>query len=191
MTGFDAYQKFLSIKQHFTSDSYDYGKYNGKLNLDPSKFQVRKDKFFFEKLAKKKDIEGYVIANILCGNIFWVGDLFSDKAEKNYTDWLKRKESLSYIFKNDIKNLLDDFNQNFIVRDGQHPYLLKTIRQDKISIETFVILSDIVGFIPHWNKNIKENIIWPIFSRKCLKYRPFMSYDRPKFKAILREKYID
>ena len=189
MTGFDAYQNFLSLKQHFTSDSYDFFKYNGKLRLDISKFQLRKDRFFFEKLAKKKDPVGLIVSNIVDHNIAWVGDLFSDKADTTYSKWLKRKESLTYIFKSDISNLLVDFNQNFIVRDGQHPHLLKLIRQDKISIETFVILADIVGFIPHWNKNIKENIIWPIYSRKCLKYRPFVVYDRAKYKAILRDKF--
>ena len=189
MTGFDAYQNFLSLKQHFTSDSYDFFKYNGKLRLDSSKFQLRKDRFFFEKLAKKKDPVGLIVSNIVDHNIAWVGDLFSDKADTTYSKWLKRKESLTYIFKSDISNLLVDFNQNFIVRDGQHPHLLKLIRQDKISIETFVILADIVGFIPHWNKNIKENIIWPIYSRKCLKYRPFVIYDRAKYKAILRDKF--
>lgn len=191
ISAFDAYQKFLSIKQHFASDSYDYQKYLGKLKLDPSKFQIRKDRFFFEKLAKKKDIEGYIIANILDGDISWVGDLFSDKAEKNYTDWLKRKESLTYIFKNDISHLLEDFDKNFIVEDGQHPYLLKLLRQNKVSLETVIILNDIVKFFGHWKKNIKDNVVWPIFLRKCLKYRPFMSYDRAKFKAILKEKFID
>lgn len=28
---FEVYQKYLAMKRHFTSDSYDYHKYNGKV----------------------------------------------------------------------------------------------------------------------------------------------------------------
>jgi hypothetical protein len=38
-----------------------------------------------------------------------------------------------------------------------------------------------------WSKKIDDTIIWPEFERKCLKYTPFLEYDKAKFKAILKE----
>jgi hypothetical protein len=189
MTGFEAYQNFLSLKQHFNHESYDYFRYNGKLRLNPSTFESKKDRFFFDKLAKKKDVIGYIVANLLVDNCNWIGDLFSDKAENNYTEWLKRKESLSYIFTGDISNLGDDFNKNLIVVDGQHPPLLKLLRQKKISLETVVILNDIVNFLPHWKKSIKDSVVWPNYYRKTLKYKPFLEYNKPKLKKLLKERF--
>lgn len=189
MTGFEAYQTFLSLKQHFNNVSYDYFFYNGKLRLNQTSYQAKKDYFFYEKLGKKKDVVGFVVANCLADNCNWVGDLFSEKAEANYTEWLKRKESLTYIFTNDITKLDDDFNKNFVVVDGQHPPLLKLLKQKKISLETVVILNDILNFLPHWYKEIKDTVVWPNYYRKALKYKPFLDYNKSKLKKILKEKF--
>ena len=35
-----------------------------------------------------------------------------------------------------------------------------------IMIETFIILDDVVNFVPKWNKQIKEKIIWPNYLKK-------------------------
>lgn len=189
MTAFEAYVMFLALKQHFTSD-YDYQKYRGKVRADPSKFEVKKDKYLFQKLAKRADPEMYIVANLIDRDVTWGGDLFGELAERAYTDWLKRKESLSYIFKQDIGKLNDDFNSNFVVEEGQHPYLLKLYKRKLICIETLIILDDILGFMKHWNKQINDSVIWPTIYRKCLKYRPFLEYTKGKYRTILKEKFL-
>ena len=45
---FEVYICYLAMKRHFTS-SYDYFKYNGKVNARVDAFENRKDKFFFFK----------------------------------------------------------------------------------------------------------------------------------------------
>ena len=52
MNEFEAYQKYIALKLHFTSD-YDYFKYNGKTNVTLNSFNERKDKFHFKKIVKK------------------------------------------------------------------------------------------------------------------------------------------
>ena len=42
--GFAAYVTFLAIKQHFTVDSYDFFKYNGKVNAKYDSFVTKNDK---------------------------------------------------------------------------------------------------------------------------------------------------
>ena len=51
--GYNAYKTYVALKNHFTSDSYDYFKYKGKARVKEETFLKRKDKFFFEKIEKK------------------------------------------------------------------------------------------------------------------------------------------
>ena len=52
-TGFAAYALWNALKLHFTSDSYDYFKYNGKTSISVTSFENRKDKYHFYKLSRK------------------------------------------------------------------------------------------------------------------------------------------
>ena len=52
---FDAYKQYLSLKNHFTKEKYDYHKYCGKSRSTVQSFYKRKDRFWFEKLARNKD----------------------------------------------------------------------------------------------------------------------------------------
>ena len=52
---FDAYKSYLSLKNHFTKEKYDYHKYCGKSRATVQSFYKRKDRFWFEKLARNKD----------------------------------------------------------------------------------------------------------------------------------------
>jgi hypothetical protein len=60
--------------------------------------------------------------------------------------------------------------------------------EERISIETLVILNDIMNFFPMWSKKIDDDIIWPSYRRRCIKYAPFIDYDKKKLKGILVEK---
>jgi len=189
MTPFESYKTFLAVKNHFTTDSYDFVKYNGKIGASASSFETRKDKYQFYKLSKHKDPLKYLVANFIDGDLKWVGDLFNDESEKVYTDWLKRQQSLSYIFQQDLNKLLTNFDDNVIVKNGQHPYLLKQYLRRQISIETIIILNDILGFFGHWNKKIEDTVLWPSIYKKLLKYKPFFHYDMFKCRQILKDKF--
>ena len=186
---FTAYQTYLALKQHFTRDGYDYFRYSGKVNARLSSFETRKDKYFFYKLAKHKDLEHFLVANFVDKDVSWVRDLLGAEAEQIYNEWLKRQQSLSYTFKNDLDKMKDNLNDNLMVHDGQHPYLLRLIMGHDICLETVIIMDDILNFSKMWNKKIDENIIWPDIYRKCSKYRPFLRFDRSHFKQMLRERF--
>ena len=40
-----------------------------------------------------------------------------------------------------------------------------------------------------WKKKILDDVVWPIWYRKIVKYKPFISYDKAKFKNTLKELY--
>lgn len=187
MTPFEAFKLFISIKMHFTQPNYDFFKYNGKVNCNLDSFNRRRDKYHFAKLAKHKDALGYLVAQYTTGNFTgWVGDLFTEEAERQYTQYLARKQSITYNFQSDLEKLEDGFVSKFKVKDGQHPGLLVMFRRGVISIETFTILNIHLDFFQLWDKRINDTVIWPSIRERCLKYRPFISYDTAKIKSILR-----
>ena len=52
-----------------------------------------------------------------------------------------------------------------------------------------VILNDYIGFFPKFNKYLGENDpIWSKIELKLTKYKPFLRYDKNKYKLILKEK---
>ena len=189
MKPFEAYQLYSAVKNHFTTDSYDYFKYNGKVNASEHTFEARKDKYMFYKLSKHEDPLNFLVANFSEGRKVWVGDLFGLDKELIYNEFLRRKQSLTYIFQSDIDNLLEDFDANFKVEEGNYPHLLKLLTRKKITKETFIIIQDCVRFFGSWNKKISDPVLWPAIAMNCKKFRPFMEYEKTKYCDILRNKF--
>ena len=194
-TGFAAYALWNALKLHFTSDSYDYFKYNGKTNVSKQSFITRKDKYQFYKLSRKYDLEelkNFYVANFVAGNAEWVGDLLQD-GEEIYRKWQKIQQSLTYTFDNDIIHLLDKYGiqgeEIFRVDRGNYPKLLEEVIHGNVMLETLIILNNNVNFVDkHWIPRISDDIIWPMYCRKIKKYTPFIEYDKDKFMKLLKEK---
>ncbi len=189
-TGYAAFAMYNSLKLHFTSTSYDYFKYHGKTNVSTATFLKRKDKYTFYKLSRKYGVEellDFYVANFLEGDK-WVGDMAKD-GEEVYKKWQKTQQSLTYTFENDILFLLADGNSPddmLKVPPNSYPQLMRVVQMKQVSLETLCILNDIMNFFPMWDKKIDDDIIWPDFKMRCLKYTPFLHYDRNKFRQILK-----
>ena len=190
MDAFTAFQKYLALKQHFNKDGYDYFKYGGKITAKISSFEMRKDKYMFHKLSKKKDLEGFIVSNMLENENIWVRDMLTSESDQIFTEWLKRQQSISYLFESDIAKLTDDLNENLIIKDNEYPYLLKLFMRKEICIETLIICNDVLNFFGHWNKHITDPVIWPGAYKKCMKYKPFIKYDKDRCKQILKQRFV-
>lgn len=192
MDAFEAYKTYVAIKNHFTSKSYDFFKYNGRTKASRTTFEKRNDRYFFHKLSRRKDMVEFLVANFVYANnpAHWVGDLLNnEQSEQMYFRYLKIRESLSYLFSQDLDKLEEQFDANFQVIDGQHPILLRKYLSNEINIETLIILDDLVSYMRKWNRRIEDTIIWPQVYMKCKKYRPFFEYDRDKMKRIVLDKF--
>ena len=195
-TGFEAFALYNALKTHFTSTSYDFFKYNAKTNVSKDSFMKNKAKYQFYNLSRKYSLEqlrNFFLANFIYGDSTWVGEMLGPEGDKAYSKWQKTNQSLTYVFENDIIRLVgnDAPDQMLIVNDGQHPKLLREVMSGTIAIETMVILNDIMHFFPMWNRKISDDIIWPNWRLKCEKYAPFVTYDKVKFKNILKEIIIE
>ena len=104
MTPFDAYKTYLALKNHFTKPNYDYIKYAGKTRASIESFNKRKDKYWYEKLARQKSdeqVKNFFIANFVEADdpsVLWIGNIIRG-GEVYYKEWEKRQQSLKYIFK--------------------------------------------------------------------------------------------
>ena len=187
--GYEAYKKYLGIKLHFTKDEYDFFKYNGEINAKYETFIQRNDRYFFVKVARKygDNIIDYFVSNFISNKSPYIKDMNNDV----YLERQKRIDGLTYYFKRDIEQLLrkseKSFNRIFKVNRGQHPILVKTYLAKRVSLETLCILNELLNYTKDFNKQIKDDIIWPTLRRKINKYGPFIKYNKERMKLILRE----
>lgn len=189
MTPFEVYKTYSALKLHFTSD-YNYFQYNGNLRLKPESFEKRNDKIFFAKVAKHSDPTNFLMVNLLDNPKAWIRTIaYSEDSQAKYTDWLKKKQSLAYMFKEDLKKLDSNFDSELLVKPNSHPPLLVKYFGKEIQFETLCIIASITGCIKYWDKQMKEDPVWDEISRKIKKYIPFLNIDATKFKKIILDEF--
>ena len=192
MMPFDAYRCYLSLKNHFTKDHYDYHKYRGKTRATVQAFYKRKDRFWFEKFArqkKDKEVEEFFVSNFIYSTdpgTMWIGEMIKE-GEGRYQQWQKKVQSLTYVFKEEVNTLFDGkrVDEIFDCSSG-HPPILKSYLSGNTSLETMVICDRILGYRKDWDKKLNDPV-WETVSRKIKKYSPFLNIDVPRYKKILKD----
>ena len=193
---FDAYKCYLAMKNHFTKDKYDYLKYHGKVRATHQAFYKRKDRFWFEKFARNKndkEIEEFFVSNFIYSSnpeTMWIGEMIKE-GEDRYTEWKKKVQSLSYIFKEESESLFmnNKVDDVFDCSKG-HPIVLKKFLGGSLSIESMVIYDRILGYGKDFDKKLKDPV-WETVSRRVKKYSPFLNIDVFRYKKILKEVVIN
>ena len=192
MSPFETYQHYLSLKSHFTNPKYDFFKYRGKSRATLTSFNKRKDKYFFEKSSRKysdKEIVNFLVSNFVATDTpqnLWIGSLINE-GERTYTEWMKRQQSLTYLFKEQSEELLSEtkLEDAFNCSKG-HPPILKKFLGGKISPEVLVIYDKIFQFGNVFDTKLLDPV-WEIVSLKIRKYNPFIHIDVSDYKQLLRE----
>jgi len=192
MSPFETYQHYLSLKSHFTNPKYDFFKYRGKSRATLTSFNKRKDKYFFEKSSRKysdNEIVDFLVSNFVATDTpqnLWIGSLINE-GERTYVEWMKRQQSLTYLFKEQSEELLSEtkLEDAFNCSKG-HPPILKKFLGGKISPEVLVIYDKIFQFGKVFDTKLLDPV-WEIVSLKIRKYNPFIHIDVSDYKELLRE----
>jgi len=193
MTGYDTYILFNALKLHFTTEKFDFFKYNGKVRTTTEQFENRKDKYHFYKLSRKHenrdDMIQYIVHNFVEKDNVWVGDLLTEESNQRHQKHKKILQSLSYTFESDCKKLFGNvINPNDLIKvTDEYPKLLTMALQRDIEIETFCLLNSILNFLPMWSEKIQDTIYWPEFRKKVLKFTAFLPRDVVKYRLILNK----
>ena len=190
LTPFGAYQLYMAIRSHFMTDSYDFFKYRGRIGkLNPDSYNKRGDRQYFEMVSRThqlKQLRDLYISHFLVDR-YYPADFIMDDANDVYNKHQKHLQSLSYIFKEDLNKLTEKgLERCFRVSKREYPYIALLYMREAISIETMVILDDLVHFMDKFDKFYEDDYIWRKMSRKIRKYKPFLKYDKAKMKDILK-----
>ena len=191
MSPFETYQHYLSLKNHFTNPKYDFFKYGAKTRASITSFNKRKDKYWFEKTSRKysdKEVVDFLVSNFVSADNpqnLWIGEIINS-GERNYSEWMKRQQSLTYLFKEQSNELLseNELESLFNCTKG-HPTILKKFLSGQLSLETFTIYEKIFGFSKNFDKKLTDPV-WETVSLKLKKYSPFINIDIFQYKKILR-----
>ena len=192
MSPFETYQTYLSMKSHFTNSKYDFFKYGGKSRATVTSFNKRKDKYWFEKSSRKysdKEIVDFLLANFVSTDNpqnLWIGEIINS-GERTYADWMRRQQSLTYLFKEQSTELFSENELETVFNCSKgHPIVLKRFLSGKLSPETFVIYDKIFSIVKDFDKKLLDPV-WETVSLKIKKYNPFLNIDVFQYKKILRE----
>ena len=192
VTPFETYRTYLSMKSHFTNPKFDFFKYGGKSRATITSFNKRKDKYWFEKTSRKysdQEIVDFLLANFATTDNpqnLWIGEIINS-GERNYSQWMKRNQSLTYLFKEQSNELLLEKNLNEVFDCSKgHPPILKKYLGGEISLETLTILEKVFSFVKNFDGKLKDPV-WESVSLKIKKYIPFLNINVFQYKKILRE----
>jgi len=192
VTPFETYRTYLSMKSHFTNPKFDFFKYGGKSRATITSFNKRKDKYWFEKTSRKysdQQVLDFLLSNFVIADNpqnLWIGEIINS-GERNYADWMRRKQSLTYLFKEQSEKLLSE-NELETVFDCSkgHPIILKKYLGGEISLETLTILEKVFSFVRDFDKKLTDPV-WETVSLKIKKYIPFININVYNYKKILKE----
>ena len=131
MMPFDAYRCYISLKSHFTKESYDYHKVGVLTRVKKETFYKRKDRFWFEKFSRQKndkEVVDFFVSNFVSTtdpSRMYIGELVKN-GEERYVDWKKRTQSLSYLFREESESLFKDHQMDEVFDCNKgHPIILK------------------------------------------------------------------
>jgi len=196
MDGFKAYRYYLALKLHFTTDKFDVFQNRGNVRGTREAFNARNDRYIFEKLALKhsddKDIIQFFVANFAYGRdtAIYAGQ----EAEDNYMQWLKRKQSITKIFVDDLATILTHIEVNklkysaiFEFTQNEYPVALSLFIGGKISIESLRIIDDFTDILDKWRIHPTIRYIWDDEIRRITKLTGFVKYDKIKLSTIFEK----
>ena len=192
VTPFETYQHYLSLKNHFTNPKYDFFRYGAKTRATVTSFNKRKDKYWFEKTSRKysnREVVQFLVSNFISSDNpqnLWIGEIINS-GERNYAEWMKRQQSLSYLFKEQMNTLLSENElENVFNCSKGHPVILKKYLAGEVSIENVVSCEKIFSFREKFDKKL-DDPVWETVSLKIKKYLPFLNIDVFHYKKILRK----
>ena len=185
MDPIDIYLMYCALKAHFSRKDYDFLTYKGKSRVSRASFWKRKDRFFFVKLSKKynnyDDIKNYFVANFIVVRDGYVAN-FTDE---NYETWKEKRSNFYDIFAEEIRPFVNDFNPIFKVKKSEHPLLLKEYLGKRVSLETLIILDELLEFTKSWDRSMAEDYVWYDVNKLLQKYKRFLTINKKQYRIQL------
>tara|TARA_Y100001951_G_C11202265_1_gene217833 strand:- start:30 stop:575 length:546 start_codon:yes stop_codon:yes gene_type:complete len=173
------------MKAHFSKGDYDFVTYKGKTRIKRDTFYKRKDRSFFVRLSRKykteQEIKNYFVANFIKNKKGYIANFNNE----NYESWRLKRQSFFEIFEIEMKPLVEAFEDLFSIENGQHPKLMREFLGGRVSLETVIILDELVNFEPNWNNALEDDIVWIDLKNLMNNYERFLTIDQEQYRIRL------
>jgi hypothetical protein len=162
-------------------------------------FDKRNDKYFFTALSKrynKRTIIPFLIANFRKNPDSWIGSLSINNIDTHecYLEYVKDIGRMYITFEEEIEDLKEycEVNnmkfQDLFTHQKKQPIIYKMFMQGLLSVESFIILGQILNLFPVMDKKLKNDFTWKnIYRLRTMKYSSFVLYDKVKYTNKLKE----
>ena len=185
MEPIDVYIMYCAMKAHFSRKDYDFNKYGGKTKVSRDSFFKRKDRHFFVKLSRKYkttiEIKNYYISNFIKDKRGYIAN-FSDE---NYKSWLLKRSGFFEQFVMELSPYIKEFQPLFEVEGNNHPKLLKEFLGSRVSLETMIVLDELVEYGKNWDKLLEGDIIWIDLKKLMENYKGFLTINKNLYRMKL------
>ena len=185
MEPIDVYLMYCAMKAHFGKGDYDFITYKGKTRIKRDTFYKRKDRSFFVRLSRKykteKEIKNYFVSNFIKNKKGYIAN-FSDDI---FETWKLKRQSFFDMFEVEMKPLVEAFVNLFSIENGQHPKLMREFLGGRVSLETMIILNELVNYNPNWSKSLEDDIIWIDLRNLMNNYERFLTIDQEQYRIRL------
>ena len=184
MEPIDVYLMYCAMKAHFSKNDYDFFTYKGKSRVPRNSFYKRKDRGFFVKLSRKyseEDLKNYLVANFIIDRRGYIANF----SNENYELWKEKRNNFYNMFTDEIRPLVKNFNPLFEVKNSEHPILLKEYLGKRVSLETLIILDELVRFSKTWDNRMAEDYIWFDLKKLMNNYKRFLTIDKNQYRIQL------
>ena len=203
-TTYEAWYTYQGLYAHFRSvdRSYDYFKYHGKLKFSgilsmEKSFHKHENNGNFSMQRKIFQDLGHRFTNKESLIFFYLSQFTSNIMYPShfetdiYDEYVERMNNFYFHLEKDIQQIKKciekyeiNFDEIFQVVGINHPVILKLSLSKAISLETFVVLDQLLGFINNIDNKLKDPI-WMDHSFLAKNYEPFVKMDLKKSKKII------
>ena len=156
-----------------------------KSKVSKDSFWKRKDRYFFVKVSKKYDtsveIRDYLVSNFIKDKNGYIANFNDD----NYDIWRLRRQGFFDEFAMELYPYVKNFDPLFESSKGTHPKLLQEYLGHRISLETMVILDELVEYSGKWDKYMNDDVVWPDIKKLMNNYKRFLTIDKNKYRMKL------
>lgn len=191
--GLKAYQRYLAVMQHFNEkNDYDFEKYRGKFRVNADTFKKNRARWGFAKLEKdltEDELNQYYYANHRESGLGNPKMVTTPMARRIYSRYLDRLGQLPEIFKTELTEALEGRHPRelFSVEGGSHPEIFIRLLREEVSLETYLILNALTGFIEECSKTVADPFVWVEKNAEAKRHLPFLKINPEVYEKFLKE----
>jgi len=84
-----------------------------------------------------------------------------------------------------MKPFIKEFEPLFEVKGSSHPKLLKEFLGSRVSLETMLVLDELVSFSKKWDKQLEDDIVWVDLKKLMENYKGFLTINKNRYRIKL------